>query len=201
MHRLALKRSLLIICLSFALGQIAYAQDLTRDLTVAAGSTIEVVNKYGRVGAGAVAPIAPDAGSAFQPGLTASSARGVSEREIKITTTAGRVLITVTPTDKNKRIDLALVLPERANLKIEASAGAVEIAGNFASVTALTDTGTIALDVPADDLKYQFLWTESRPRYLADFDIAAVKEKSGGRFEIKGRRSGEVKSKKAKVKR
>lgn len=200
MHSLALKRSLLIICLSFASWQIVHAQEVSRDLTIAAGATIEVVNRYGRVGAGAVAPIAPDAGSAFQPRLTASSAMGVGEREIKVTGAGGRVVITVTPSDTKKRIDLALSLPERVNIRVETSAGAVEIAGNFASITALTDTGTIALDVPADDLKYHFVWTESRPRYLADFDIAEVKEKSGGRFEIKGRRSGEVKGKKAKVK-
>ena len=58
--------------------------------------------------------------------------------------------------------------------------------GNFASVWAKTDTGTVAVDVPTDALQYHFLWTESRPRYLADFDIEKVKEKAGGKFEIKG---------------
>ncbi|MEP6789050.1 MAG: VWA domain-containing protein, partial [Acidobacteriota bacterium] len=79
--------------------------------------------------------------------------------------------------------------------------GAVEAVGNFASIEAKTETGTVITDVPAEELTYQFLWTESRPRYLADFDIADVKEKKAGMFEVKGRRSGEVKSKKNKGKK
>ena len=60
--------------------------------------------------------------------------------------------------------------------------------GDLEKVEVFTDTGTIATDVPDDDITYNFQWTESRPRYLADFDIADVKEKSGGRFEIRGRK-------------
>jgi VWFA-related protein len=177
----------------------AAAQDLTRDLKVGPGDLVEVVNHYGRVSARAVAGPSDDQPAAAN--LAASSDKGVSDSEIKITGGGSRLLITVTGPDRGKRIDLVLTLPERTRLKVETSAGAIEASGNFALVEALTDTGTIAADVPAEDLKYQFLWTESRPRYLADFDIEKVKEKSAGRFEIKGRRQSEdVKSKKEKVK-
>jgi uncharacterized protein with von Willebrand factor type A (vWA) domain len=176
----------------------AASQDVVRELQVVTGSTVEVVNRFGRVSAKA------EAGSEEEPvvsTLTAMSEKGVSDSEIKITGGGPKTLITVTPADKNKRIDLVLILPERTKLNIETLAGAIEAAGNFDQVEAKTETGTIAADVPVDDLKYNFTWTESRPRYVAAFDIADVKEKSGGRFEIKGELAdGQVKSKKEKVK-
>ena len=65
---------------------------------------------------------------------------------------------------------------------------------------ATTDTGTVAVDVPDEDITYNLLWTESKPRVVADFDLAAIKEKNAGRFEIRGRYAREVKSKKEKSK-
>ncbi|MEQ1606470.1 MAG: VWA domain-containing protein [Pyrinomonadaceae bacterium] len=155
---------------------MSFSQDVRRAISTAEGSTIEIVNKNGRVAV-------KTAASGF--GLTASSAKGVADAEIKISGEGGRTTITVNA-DRKKRIDLTLILPERTNLKIETMSGAIESTGNFASIEAKTDTGTLAMDVPANDLRYQFQWTESRPRYLADFEIAAVKERSAGRFEIKG---------------
>lgn len=150
----------------------AHSQDLRRSLNFAEGSTVEIVNKNGRVTVKTVP-------SGF--GIVASSAKGVSGSEVQI----NGPVINVSA-DKLKRIDLAVTLPERTNLKIETLSGAIEASGNFSSIEAQSDTGTLAMDVPADDLKYQFQWTESRPRYLADFEIAAVKERTAGRFEIKG---------------
>ena len=195
--RLAVIKNLNIICFVLAFSHISDSQDLTREFSVAGSGTVEIVNKYGRVAVKAE-PAAADKPIASK--LTAMSPKGVSEGEIKIITLDGRTVVSVNPTDKRKRIDLIATLPERANIRIETVAGAIEVVGNFAGVEAKTDTGTIATDVPAEDLTYQFLWTESRPRYLADFDIAKVKEKNAGRFEVRGRRSGEVKSEKIKVK-
>ncbi len=178
------------IGLVLALWHVAVSQDLKRDVNTSEGGSVDIVNKYGRVGVRALA-------TGFD--LTASSAQGVSDSEIKISTSNGRTVISVAAADRQKRIDLVVNLPERTNLKIETVTGAIEIAGNFTSVAAKSDTGTIALDVPDDDIRYQLQWTESRPRYLADFDLADVKEKSAGRFEIKGRRIGEVPSSKSKA--
>ncbi len=181
------------ICAVFITWSGANAQTVVREVS---GSSIEIVNLSGRVLAKAEAfPDGKKVGS-----LSATSPTGVTDAEIKVTSVGGKTLIVVAASDAKKRIDLALTLPERTTLKIETSAGGVEAMGNFASVIAKTDTGTIAVDVPTDDLTYNFLWTESRARYLADFDIAKVKEKTAGRFEIKGRRSAEGKSKKAKGK-
>lgn len=195
--RLAPTRSLLIISVILAFWSLAEAQGVTRELKVAAGGTVEIVNHYGRVAARAQ----PGTDDKLVTGkLIASSPKGLSDTEIKVSISSGRVVITVEPSDKRKRVDLVLVLPERTNIRVETLAGAVEIGGNFASIEATTDTGTIVTDVPAEDLSYYFLWTESKPRYLADFDIVKVKEKTGGRFEIKGRRTGEGKTKKVKGK-
>ena len=103
---------------------------------------------------------------------------GVSENEVKINGSNIRS-ITIKPADTKKRIDVIVVVPERCKLKVETSEGAVELVGNFESVEARTETGTIVTDIPADDIKYQFVWTESRPRYLADFDIAELFEDVG----------------------
>lgn len=180
---LSVKKIFCAIGFTFALWHVAVSQDLKRELNFREGTAVEIINNYGRV-------VVNAAVGGF--GVTATSAKGVSDSELKISESNGRTFISVTANEKQKRVDLVFNLPARTNLKIETLAGAVEIAGDFASIETKTDTATIAVDVPADDLRYQLQWTESRPRYLANFDIAAVKEKSAGRFEIKGRRRGEV---------
>ena len=122
----------------------AAAQDMTRELSIASGGSIEIINKYGRVAAKAE----PSAGDKpVTSKLTAMSPKGVSDSEIKKTTVEGRTVITVAPTDTRKRIDLVLILPERTNIRVETMAGAIEAVGNFASVEARTETGTVVTDV------------------------------------------------------
>ncbi|CAN5494281.1 hypothetical protein BH10ACI2_BH10ACI2_13260 [soil metagenome] len=183
---LSVKKFSCIIGLLFAFCLYGYSQVLTREFNVAAGGTVEVVNKFGRIGAKTVADID---GKPAASKLTATSPKPVTDAEIKISNVDGHVLIVVAPADPKKRIDLTMTFPERTKIKVETLAGAIEATGNFASIDARTDTGTISAYVPSDDLNYHFIWTESKPRYLADFDIAEVKEKSAGRFEVKGRRT------------
>ncbi len=188
--RLAITRSLLICGVTLAFWFATPAQELTRELKVSAGSTVEIINRHGRVvvKSEAVADERNPSGK-----LIAASPKGVSDVEVKVTTAGGKTTITVVSTDPQKRIDLILTLPERSNIIIQTVAGAVEVNGNFASVTATTYTGTVAVDVPDEDITYNLHWTESKPRVVADFDLAATKEKNAGRFEIKGRQAEEVK--------
>jgi VWFA-related protein len=176
---LSAQRLILTICLVCAASLTAAAQ--VRKLDVKEGGTLTIVNKHGRVAVTAIPRKSEETpvGSTLE---TVSSST-VTEAEVKVD--AGR--ITVVPIEKDKRIDIALTVPERLKIKVETSAGAIELGGNFASAEAVTDTGTIVTDVSVEDLKYSFLWTESKPRYLADIEIEDVKEKSGGRFVIKGR--------------
>jgi VWFA-related protein len=164
----------LIVLLSL---NTAKAGDITRELKVAAGQKIEVRNRFGRVG---VRSIKTDDGAEAK--LTASSPEGLLESEISV---SGGV-ISVNAKGAPKRVDILLELPERTKLVIETGKGAIDVSGNFASLEASSSTGTIAIDVPDEDVKYQLLWTESHPRYVADFELKDIKELSGGRFEIKG---------------
>lgn len=155
------------------------AQDLRRDLGLAEGASLSVTNRHGRV------TVTTGDGSSA---LVARSPKGVADSEVSLNGSS----ISVSTSTDGKRIDLVLVVPKRSKLKIETESGAIDVAGEITEVTAKTDTGTIALDVPLDDLRYKFEWTESRPRYLADIELEKVRERSAGRFEISGFHKAEV---------
>lgn len=186
--RLAASRILIPIFAVFVLALSASAQELTRDLGPVAG-LVEIVNKYGRVAVKAL-PNVGDKPAAAK--LTAMTPKGVvTDSEITVGNSNGRTTISIAPTDRKKRVDILVILPERTTLKIETTAGAIEVGGNVGSVKAKSETGTISADVPPEDVTYQLLWTESRPRVLADFEISPVKELRAGRFEIRGRHQEE----------
>ncbi|MEP6788038.1 MAG: hypothetical protein ABJB40_06370, partial [Acidobacteriota bacterium] len=125
------------------------AQDLSRDLSYDGKGPIEIINKYGRVAVKAE-PAVGDTPAKSK--LTAMSPKGVSESEVKTTSEAGRTTIIVVSKDSRKRIDIILTLPERSTIRVETTAGAVEAVGNFASIEAKTETGTVITDVPAEEL-------------------------------------------------
>ncbi len=194
---LSLNKTPAIIGLIIALCFLANAQDLVREFAAGPGSVVQITNKYGRV---AVIAIAATAAADKPPAskFKAAAAKGVAPNEIKFSAAGGRTIIVADPQDKQKRIDITVTLPERVILKIETLGGAVDISGDLASAEVVTDTGTISTDVPLDDLKYEFIWTQSRPRLLADIEIEEAKEKSGGRFAISGK--SKVQSPKPRVK-
>ena len=162
----------------FVFAGFATAQSFTRELRFREGGTISIINMTGRV------DIVARAG-AETVSLTASSTGGIVENEIRIDE-GGSLDIEVAPTGGTKRIDISLTVPERIRLKIETREGEVRLSGDFDSVEARSETGTIAADVPVTDLKYDFFWTASRPRFLSDIELEPVKEKSGGKFQLKG---------------
>lgn len=164
-------------------GSVA-AQELSRELNLNEGGTLSVVNLTGRVDVVAK----PDATGVS---LTASSTASVAENELVIEA-AGNLKIQIAPANPAKRIDVSLVVPERVRIKIETREGEIRVSGNFESVEAKTETGTIAANVPTIDLKYDFSWTASRPRFLSDIELAKVKERSGGKFQVKGEASTET---------
>jgi VWFA-related protein len=175
-----------IVLLSLA---TAKAADITRELKIAAGQKVEIRNRFGRVGVRSIKTV-----DGAEAKLTATSPDGLVESEV---TVSGGV-IKVSAKGIAKRIDVLIELPERTKLVIETGEGAIDVSGNFASLAASTSTGTIAIDIPDEDVKYQLLWTESHPRYVADFELKDIKELSGGRFEIKGHYGEADRSKKKK---
>ncbi|HVE60030.1 MAG TPA: VWA domain-containing protein [Pyrinomonadaceae bacterium] len=154
-------------------------------MSLTKGASLEIINNLGRVDVLAEKPEAEDQ-TGVKSFLTANSDKPVTESEIKVTNLNGKWLVEVVPADTKKRIDLSLHLPERINLKIQTNEGEVRVSGDFAEVEVRTETGTIAADVPLENLKYSFLWTASRPRFLSDVELGKIKEKSAGKFVING---------------
>ncbi len=180
-------------------GTAVLAQSVDRQLKLNDHATVEITNKFGRV---TVMAVAPSKGVPAESKVTAVSPAGVSGTELKINESAGSAVIEVASAQVEKRIDLTLSVPERTTVKINTGRGQVDVSGNLAAVDVKTETGTVAVDVPTDDLKYRFTWTDSRPRYVCDFELAKVREMKAGRFEIRGTYSdnGEAKRKKKKKK-
>lgn len=163
---------------------VAHGQDLVREIETAPEPTISITNMAGRVSV-----IADNKSNAkAQIKLTARSAKAVNDSDLKIVSGKASVTIDVTTT-KGKRVDLELIVPVRSRLKIVSDEGQVEVGGDLAEISVSTDTGTTVIDVPTTLIEYKMSWTESRPRFVSDFDLGKVSERSGGRFEIKGRYS------------
>ena len=85
------------------------------------------------------------------------------------------------------RIDLTVRIPSRSKVNIETQAGSVDIVGNVESAAVSTNTGTIHADVPLEALKFNFIWSASKPRYLSDVELPKVKEKAAGVFTLSGK--------------
>jgi VWFA-related protein len=85
------------------------------------------------------------------------------------------------------RIDLIVRIPSRSKVKIEGEAGSIDVVGNFESAAVTTNTGTIHADVPLDAVKFDFIWSASKPRYLSDVELPKIKEKAAGISRISGK--------------
>jgi VWFA-related protein len=120
--------------------------------------------------------------------IEASSAGALVDQTDVVTVAKGSdVNITVRDRREKDRIDLVVRVPARTKVKIESEAGAVDVVGNLESAEVSTNTGTIHADVPLDAVKFNFLWTASRPRFLSDVELPKIKEKAAGVFAISGK--------------
>lgn len=159
---------------------VAAAQDNWRTFQLSAGSKIRATNLFGKIEA-------ISSSSASEVRIAAQSKEAVSQTEVAIENTNGELVIAVSPSDASKRIDIRIEMPPKMRLQFETDEGEVFISGEIVSASVRTITGTIAADVPTDDIKYEFHWNTSRPRVLSDVELERIREKSGGKFEIKGR--------------
>jgi VWFA-related protein len=157
-----------------------------RELSMGKGGTLEVINRFGKVD---VSAVASGESKAADPVLTATAKTALAEDEIQFTNISGLARIEVKPANRSNRVDLSITVPERSRVKITSSDGEVRIIGDFESAEVITETGTIAADIPTADVRYELVWTESRPRVLSDFELGKVKEGSAGKFSIKGKYS------------
>ena len=131
--------------------------------------------------------------------IEASSAGAlVDATDVHISAKGNTVDIEVRDRRDKDRIDLIVRIPARAKVKVETEAGSVDIVGNVESADVSTNTGTIHADVPLEALKFDFVWSASKPRYLSDVELPEIKEKAAGIFTISGK-LGEKKPDKAEL--
>ncbi len=111
----------------------------------------------------------------------------MKRRDVQATAKGNSVAVEVRDRRDKDRIDLIVRIPSRSKVKIEGEAGSVDVVGNveFAEVT--TNTGTIHADVPLEALKFDFIWTASKPRYLSDVELPKIKERAAGVSAISGK--------------
>jgi len=166
---------IILICALAAAAQIS-----EREFSYKTGETVEITNLYGRVW------IQADDATKEKVVVQVSADKSLAESDIKFDNASG-LKIEVLPQNAQARIDLTLKVPQRARVRVTTGEGEVRVSGDLESAGAATETGTIAAQVPLDDLKYNFLWTASRPRFVSDVALEEVKEKSAGRFSLKGK--------------
>ena len=161
---------------------IAFPQGLDRELKTTEKVSLIVKNLNGRV-----TVIASDEQKKAVTLQATSPGTPIEEADVRSTVTGESVDISVRERRPADRIDITVRIPVRSKVKIEGEAGAVSILGNVESAEVVTNTGTIHADVPLDNVKFNFLWESSRPRYLSDVELPKIKEKAGGRYTISGK--------------
>ena len=165
-------------------------QSYNREIETPEKVSVIVKNRNGRVSVVAaeeqqkkVSIDATSAGLPVEPGDVRAEAKGE------------RVEIDVRSRREQDRIDIVVRIPTRSKVEIESEAGSVDVVGNVELAVVRTNTGTIHADVPLDALKFDFFWEASKPRYMSDVELPAVKEKAAGIFKLSGKR-GEKDTKK-----
>jgi len=147
------------------------AQGLERELNASEKVTVSIKNRNGRVRVTALDE---------QKGVTLkaeSAGAAVAESDVVSVSKGNLVEIDVRARAERDRIDLTVLVPKRARVKVTSEAGAVDVVGNVETADVRTNT---------DALRLNLLWEASRPRYFGDLELPKVKEKSGGLFEIHG---------------
>lgn len=169
-----------LIFLVFLTFFAAQAQTVEREFPYQNGATVEIKNLYGRVF------VLADEKLENKAIVQINADKNLTSSEIRTETGKG-LNLEILPQNAKNRVDLTIKLPLRARVRITTGEGEVRVSGNLESAEVFTETGTIAAQVPLDDLKYNFLWTASRPRVLSDPTLEEIKEKSAGKFQIKGK--------------
>jgi VWFA-related protein len=116
-----------------------------------------------------------------------STGSAISPEDVKVESKGESIRVDVRQRGEKDRIDLVVTIPTRSKVEIEGQAGAVDVIGSVESASVKTDTGTIHADVPLDALKFSFFWEASKPRYMSDVELPAIKEKAGGTYKLSGR--------------
>ena len=158
------------------------AQSYTTELDTSEKVSLTVKSRNGRVSV-----IASDE-QTKKVSIEASSA-GAPVRATDLHTVAKGSNLNIEVRDRRDkdRIDLIVRIPSRSKVIVDTQAGSVDIVGNVESAAVSTNTGTIHADVPLDAVKFDFVWSASKPRYMSDVELPEIKEKAAGIFKISGK--------------
>jgi len=171
-----------------------FAQGFDRELNTTEKVSLSVKNLNGRV-----TVIASDEQKKTVTVQATSLGAPIEDADVRAVVSGEQVDINVRARRATDRIDITVRIPPRSRVKVEGEAGAVDVMGNVESAEVVTNTGTIHADVPLDNVKFNFLWESSRPRYLSDVELPKIKERAGGKYTISGKLgAGAGKSKKEK---
>ncbi len=180
------------------------AQTFEREYPFAENGSINITNLHGRVNviAEKVKKLEAEDESEIKAEtfVVVLSSPNAKESDLKITNAKNRLEISAAPSDAKTRIDLTVKIPVHSRLKIETAGGEVRLDGDVEAAEIKTESGTIAANVPLEDVRYDFVWTDSRPRFLSDVELEEVDEKAGGKFVVNGRIGEKGKRKKEKGK-
>jgi VWFA-related protein len=158
------------------------AQQYTRELETPEKISLVVKSRTGRVN------VVASESQQKRVSIEATSAgKPVDASDLRVEPRGTSLEIEVRDRGESDHIDLVVRIPERSKVTVEGEAGAVDVIGNVESAEVSTNTGTIHADVPLEALKFNFLWTASRPRFLSDVTLPEIKEKRAGTFSISGK--------------
>ena len=160
------------------------AQELKRDFKIRPNGLVEISNPFGRV---YIQAVENQETGEDNVSIQADSQKSLTESDLKFDNADGHLKIETTAKNSQSKINLTVKLPSRTRVRVKTNDGEIRISGNLETVEADTDTGTISADVPLDNVRYNFVWTESRPRFLSDVELEKVREKAGGKFVLKGK--------------
>jgi VWFA-related protein len=177
-NKLLIGLILLLVCAA----EPAVAQTYRHEVDTGDKTTVSVKSRNGRVSV----IVTDDQQKKITVEATSAGAL-VDQTDILTVAKGGAVNITVRDRREKDRIDLVVHVPARTKVKIESEAGAVDVVGNLELAQVSTNTGTIHADVPLDTVKFNFIWSASRPRFLSDVELPEIKEKAAGVFTISGK--------------
>jgi VWFA-related protein len=181
------------LLLLLAFSSSASAQAYRTELDTSERVSLTVKSRSGRVSV-----IAEDEQKKKVSIEASSAGAAVSAGDLHTSAKGGSLNIEVRDRRDRDRIDLIVRIPARSKVVVDTEAGSVDIVGNVESAAVTTNTGTIHADVPLDAVKFDFVWSASKPRYMSDVELPKIKEKAAGSFAISGK-LGEKKPDKAEL--
>ncbi len=175
-----------IISLLLGVVTTVSAQQYDQTYPVPLSSEIVVNNEYGRI------RISAENEPGSEGSLKAISSRPFERSDISVQSKKGRLTVDVSAGAADSRIDLEITVPQRTSAQLRTRQGEIEVSGNFARVSAETSSGSIITSLPLDNLRYKFIWTAARPRYISEPTLNEPEEKNAGKSVIEGELVGDA---------